>query len=98
MRRTTFRLDDSLLEEAKAYAAEHGRSLNSVMEDALRQLLNRAAHDDERLRVVLPLSHAVPGHQPWLSARLAAGEGWGQVMDSLETEKVVERVTGDAAP
>ncbi|GLW06272.1 hypothetical protein Misp01_14020 [Microtetraspora sp. NBRC 13810] len=54
MRRTTFRLDETLLSEAKAFAAEHGRSLNSVMEDALRQLLNRAIQADHRPIVVLP--------------------------------------------
>ncbi len=37
--RTTIRLNDQLLAEAKAYAAEQQRSLTSVIEDALRLLL-----------------------------------------------------------
>ncbi|WP_206061477.1 DUF6364 family protein [Nonomuraea basaltis] len=56
MRRTTVRIDEQLLNEAKAYAARNGRSLNSVMEDALRQLLNRATEAAERPRVELVTS------------------------------------------
>lgn len=37
--RTTIRLDEHLLAEAKAYAARHNASLNSVMEEALRRML-----------------------------------------------------------
>lgn len=50
------RIDESLLNEAKAYAARNGRSLNSVMEDALRQLLNRSTEAATRPRVELPVS------------------------------------------
>jgi predicted transcriptional regulator len=39
--RTTFRLDDRLLREAKAVAAQERRTLTAVMEDALRQFLAR---------------------------------------------------------
>jgi hypothetical protein len=39
MIRTTFRLDDELLAEAKALAARQHRSLTSVMEEALRRML-----------------------------------------------------------
>lgn len=39
--RTTVRLDERLLAEAKKYAAESGRTLTSVLEDALRQALAR---------------------------------------------------------
>ncbi|MBE1587408.1 hypothetical protein ACFPOI_36965 [Nonomuraea angiospora] len=47
------RIDETLLNEAKAYAARNGRSLNSVMEDALRQLLNRSTEVADRPRVEL---------------------------------------------
>ncbi|MCT9931274.1 hypothetical protein N5079_13710 [Planotetraspora sp. A-T 1434] len=47
------RIDETLLNEAKAFAARNGRSLNSVMEDALKQLLGRAATVSERPRVEL---------------------------------------------
>ena len=39
--RTTVRLDDRVLAEAKKYAAETGRTLTSVLEDALREKLAR---------------------------------------------------------
>jgi hypothetical protein len=39
--RTTVRLDERLLAEAKKYAAESGRTLTSILEDALRETLAR---------------------------------------------------------
>jgi len=39
--RTTIRLDETLLREAKAHAAHTGRTLTSVIEDALRASLQR---------------------------------------------------------
>jgi hypothetical protein len=39
--RTTVRLNEKLLAEAKKYAAESGRTLTSVLEDALRETLAR---------------------------------------------------------
>lgn len=39
MHRTTFRIDEELLAEAKAMAARQHRSLTSVMEEALRRML-----------------------------------------------------------
>lgn len=39
--RTTIRVDERLLREAKAFAARKGRTLTAVMEDALRQFLAR---------------------------------------------------------
>ena len=40
--RTTIRLDDQLLAEAKQLAARTGRTLTAVIEDALRQVLARS--------------------------------------------------------
>lgn len=39
--RTTIRLDDALLLRAKKLAAETGRSLTAVIEDALREVIGR---------------------------------------------------------
>lgn len=39
--RTTVRLDDHLLAQAKKLAAESGKTLTSVLEDALREKLAR---------------------------------------------------------
>ncbi|SEG94663.1 hypothetical protein SAMN05444920_108433 [Nonomuraea solani] len=68
------RIDETLLNEAKAYAAKNGRSLNSVMEDALRQLLNRSMEVAVRPRVELITSAAHPGFQAQVQERLDAGE------------------------
>lgn len=50
------RIDDELLADAKAFAAKHGRSLNSVVEDALHQMLRRVRETGERPHVDLPVS------------------------------------------
>jgi predicted transcriptional regulator len=39
--RTTVRLDDDILEEAKRYALDRGTTLTAVLEEALRELLAR---------------------------------------------------------
>lgn len=39
--RTTIRIDDQLLREAKQLAARSGKSLTSIIEDALRETLSR---------------------------------------------------------
>lgn len=41
--RTTVRLDDTLLRQAKRLAAETGQSLTAVIEDALREVVGRRA-------------------------------------------------------
>ena len=43
--RTTIRLDDELLAEAKSVAARTGRTLTKVIEDALRQSLAQRPGD-----------------------------------------------------
>lgn len=50
--RTTVRLDDRVLAEAKKYAAETGRTLTSVLEDALRETLARRSARAEGIRPV----------------------------------------------
>ena len=51
--RTTVRLDDALLSEAKALAARTGRSLTQVIEDSLREALAR--RDEQPSPVELPV-------------------------------------------
>ena len=53
--RTTIRLDDALLAEAKALAARTGRSLTRVIEDSLREALVRG--EELREPVELPVVH-----------------------------------------
>ncbi len=52
--RTTIRLDDHLLADAKRVAAETGRTLAEVIEEALREALARPAHP----------AHQAPFHFP----------------------------------
>ncbi|OGN82016.1 MAG: hypothetical protein A2X23_12070 [Chloroflexi bacterium GWC2_73_18] len=52
--RTTIKIDDRLLAEAKVQAANSGRTLNAVIEDALREALARRHRRDERRAVELP--------------------------------------------
>lgn len=61
--RTTVRLDDRLLTEVKKYAAETGRTLTSVLEDALRETLARRQRQVRR-RVVRLKTVAGDGLQP----------------------------------
>jgi hypothetical protein len=52
--RTTIRLDDDLLREAKAFAAATDRTLTRLIEDALREALARRDARPARRRVRLP--------------------------------------------
>ena len=51
--RTTIQLDDQLLLEAKQYAAQTGRTLKAVIEDALREALARTEVTRPQTRVSL---------------------------------------------
>jgi hypothetical protein len=46
--RTTIRIDEELLREAKQFAARTGKSLTSVIEDALRESLSRQRGSGQR--------------------------------------------------
>jgi hypothetical protein len=52
--RTTVRLDDDLLRQAKALVARTGRTLTAVIEDGLREALARHRRREERPPVALP--------------------------------------------
>ena len=56
--RTTIRLDDDLLIEVKQLAARTDRTLTSVIEDALREMLARQRKTEERPPIRLT---TVPG-------------------------------------
>jgi hypothetical protein len=62
--RTTIKIDDTLLAEAKSQAADSGRTLNRVVEDALRESFARRAVADPTARPKLPVcrgARLVPG-------------------------------------
>jgi hypothetical protein len=46
--RTTIRIDEELLKEAKQVAAKSGKSLTAVIEDALRESLSRPIKSKQR--------------------------------------------------
>jgi hypothetical protein len=54
--RTTIRLDDELLAQAKEAAKKSGRTLNAFVEDALRLAFASEIRQAERRRVCLPSS------------------------------------------
>ena len=62
--RTTVRLDDRLLEQAKKEAARQGKTLTSLIDQALRQVLAQSGHRPPKKRVRLPVSHAGGGTLP----------------------------------
>jgi hypothetical protein len=80
--RTTVRLDDALLAEAKALAASTGRTLTRVIEDALRETLARRP-PTERRHAELPVVRG---------GRLRPGVNLDSMSDLLD---IMER---DAAP
>ena len=76
--RTTFRLDEELLAEAKAQAARQRRSLNSVMEEALRRWLAVAQELATRPPVELTTWGTPGGRHPT----------WEEIQEILEQEDI----------
>jgi hypothetical protein len=62
--RTTLDIDDDLLRRAKQLAARTHRTLTSIVEDALREVLSRRTPGSSRRRVKLPVSDQPPGLCP----------------------------------
>lgn len=54
MKRTTIRLEDHLLREAKSAAARSGRTLTALIEDALRAAIYRRPPEQGRGTVEIP--------------------------------------------
>ena len=62
--RTTIRLDGELLAEAKRLAISRESTLTAVIEDALREAVQRARSSEVAERVELPVSLGGQGLQP----------------------------------
>jgi hypothetical protein len=60
--RTTIRLDDHLLAEAKQLAAKTNRTLTAVIEDALRETLGRRENPKKKLTKLI--TYGGSGLQP----------------------------------
>ncbi len=69
--RTTIRMDERLLREAKKQAAEEGRSLTSVIEDALRASLGPRRRP-ERAKPVKLTTAGKGGLRPSFQGRTAS--------------------------
>jgi hypothetical protein len=70
--RTTIRLDDGLLRQAKQIAARTGRSVGAVIEEAVRESFARRDAGAPRTRTVLP-SYRGRGLQPGVDLDDTAG-------------------------
>jgi predicted transcriptional regulator len=61
--RTTVRLNDALLQEAKRYAAETNRTLTSVIEEALQEKLAKrdTSTEDKPFKLITAKGRLQPG-------------------------------------
>jgi len=62
--RTTVRLDEGLLREAKAEAARRGETVTALIEKGLRLVVAGSRRPARRTRVRLPVSSATGGTRP----------------------------------
>jgi hypothetical protein len=62
--RTTVRLSEGLLREAKAEAARRGETVTALIERGLRLVLASSGDSRKRPRIVLPVSTAGGGVRP----------------------------------
>ncbi len=62
--RTTVRLNENLLRQAKRTAHDNGETLTSLIEQGLRLVLTRSRRPRRRKRVKLPVSRAGGGVAP----------------------------------
>jgi hypothetical protein len=62
--RTTVRLDEGLLEQARREAARRGVTLTALIEQGLRMALRRPRSSSREERVQLPVSRATGGVLP----------------------------------
>ena len=62
--RTTVRLEESLLEQAKVVAAQQNKTLTSLIEEGLYRVIKDAQNPVPRKKVVLPVSTRSGGTLP----------------------------------
>ncbi len=62
--RTTVRLDEALLTQAKQEASKRGETLTALIEQGLRLVLSHRAPERARSRVTLPVCRAGGGTLP----------------------------------
>lgn len=81
--RTTVRIDDELLAEAKSLGVRTGRTLTKVIEDALRETLARGRAAEEA-PFELPVSTAKGGLRPGVNL-----DSWVELLDLMESDDPV---------
>lgn len=84
--RTTVRLDDELLAEAKRYAARTGRTLTSLIDEGLREVLARGERRAPAKRVEL-LTGGEGGLRPGIRS-----DSFSEVLDQLDTERFLKSI------
>ena len=62
--RTTVRMEDELLRRAKEIAARRDTTLTAILEQALREWLDRQRRNKRRRRIDLPVSRSGGGPLP----------------------------------
>ncbi|HEY3826560.1 MAG TPA: hypothetical protein VGL82_18485 [Bryobacteraceae bacterium] len=62
--RTTVRLDDGLLDQAKAEARKKKKTLTSLIEEGLRLVLSNGGTSARRQKIILPVSRECGGVLP----------------------------------
>lgn len=77
--RTTVRLDDALLEQARREAAKRGQTLTSLLEMGLRLILAQSSKETPARKVELPVSRAGGGVLPGIDLNDSAS-----LLDALE--------------
>jgi hypothetical protein len=77
--RTTVRLNEGLLRQAKAEASRRGETLTALIERGLRLILSAAERPSQRPRVKIPVSRAAGGTKPGIDLDDSAG-----LLDRLE--------------
>ena len=82
--RTTVRLDDGLLADAKRYAARTGRTLTSLIDEGLREVLARGAGRSPAKRVKL-LTGGKGGLQPGVRSDRLTDQ-----LDQMDCERFLE--------
>jgi len=84
--RTTVRLDDELLAEAKRYAARTGRTLTSLIDEGLREVLARGERRVPAKRVEL-LTGGEGGLRPGIRS-----DSFSEVLDQLDCERFLKSI------
>lgn len=80
--RTTVRLNDQLMREAKALAVEEGTTFTALIEDSLRERISRSKYQPDRERIELPVSSQGGGLHPWLDPEIISDNS--KLADALD--------------